>query len=193
MAVIVYGDKDLIRCFNNLPRQVQKSSCDKGLQAAGGVFKTAATAEVETEDLVLTGMLRDSMVVKRRRPRSRDKLYATVGARHRAYYVRLTRPKRSGNGFQAIPADRLTKKQAIKAGQAFMSGEKLKKVNPGRYAHLVEFGHRIAGSKGGMVKPHPFMRPAFDKSKFLATSAFKSKFRKYLVLDLQKYKFKRGI
>jgi len=47
----------------------------------------------------------------------------------------------------------------------------------GAHAHLVEFGHRIVtggklgkgGRVVGSVPPHPFMRPAYDQTKDLAT------------------------
>jgi hypothetical protein len=40
-----------------------------------------------------------------------------------------------------------------------------KKHDPFHIAHLVEFGHRIAGSDGKMVMAKAFLRPAVDKNR----------------------------
>jgi HK97 gp10 family phage protein len=40
-----------------------------------------------------------------------------------------------------------------------------KNHDPFYIAHLVEFGHAIAGTSGGRVKPYPFLRPAVDQNK----------------------------
>lgn len=38
-------------------------------------------------------------------------------------------------------------------------------TEPANYAHLVEYGHAIAGDFSGWVEAHPFLRPAWDANK----------------------------
>lgn len=38
-------------------------------------------------------------------------------------------------------------------------------TEPANYAHLVEYGHAVAGDAAGWVEAHPFLRPAWDANK----------------------------
>lgn len=42
--------------------------------------------------------------------------------------------------------------------------KKTGRTEPANYAHLVEYGHAIAGDAAGWVEPKPFMRPAWDQT-----------------------------
>lgn len=39
------------------------------------------------------------------------------------------------------------------------------RTEPANYAHLVEYGHAVAGDATGWVEGNPFMRPAFESTK----------------------------
>lgn len=39
------------------------------------------------------------------------------------------------------------------------------RTDPANYAHLVEYGHAVAGDAVAYVDPHPFLRPAWEATK----------------------------
>jgi len=182
------GDREVMRFFRKIPNKVSGLVVTKALMSSAGVYKRAGAAKVKTENLVLTGVLKDekNWVVKARKKKSKDKRLVVCGPRNQTYMVNLSNTKR-----KPIPAGG-TVAAHQKIQRAFFSGAKLKRVNPGKYAWLVEHGHAGRTKKSKPVAPHPFMEPTFTSKMGIAKSAFSSTFRKHFKAEVKKFRMKRS-
>jgi len=114
----------------------------------------------DSNDAIRTGALRKSLgYIVRRYPRV-GKLVAYIGARHIEYAASPDMKK----------ATTITGNRPLKAGES--------KVVPAKYAHLVEFGFRMAD--GSVYPARPFLRNAFESRVFVAEAKLRDGFAKAL-------------
>jgi len=159
----MFGDRRLLRAWDAMPRKAMSSrSTNIVLNAGcGAVAKAARAIAAQHSD---TGLLAKNIIVKRARRKYRGTAMAMVGVRNKLFFVRKT-AKGTWRGVSGK-----------KARERMAAGEKVRRVNPGNYAHLVEFGtgpkrpkHKRAmkmpvgfSMKAGPTQARPFLRPAFD-------------------------------
>lgn len=199
-GIKVNGIDELHGAFRRLPDIASDKIISKGVMAAGGIYKNATAAKVQTENLILTGQLRKSMMVRKVKKKFRDKRMAVVGPRSKAVFLRRT-AKGKLRGVRS----------AAQQAKYRAAGVKLYKINPARYAHLVEFGHgpphrktkydrsigkplwdlQLKAGGGGFVPPHPYMRPAYVSSISAAKAAFNRVFIASMRDEVKKFKIRR--
>lgn len=122
------------------------------LSAGGGILKTAMALQAPKD----TGLLAKSMVVKPGRSKVPNRRVVVIGPRS----LRVAMRKAKSGNWRRVSKKKLAEGDA---GVRYM--------NPGKYAHLVEFGH---GGKRP-APPHPFMRPAFDSTASAAAKKIETK------------------
>lgn len=129
-VVKVFGVSDCVAAFSDLPRTVQNRHMRIALNAAGGVIRDAAVANLPRE----TGLLRKSVKVKVRVPNASHNqkhwgrpAYAVIGPARRVVGLATT----------VLGKTRAGIKRAIKA-QTGAGSVRIRR--PSRYAHLIERG-----------------------------------------------------
>lgn len=136
LAMKVFGVNDCLAAFRELPRVVRGRGMKIGLNAAGGIIRDAAVANVPAD----TGLLRKSIKVDVKVP---DLSYNTahhgrparakIGPSTRVIGVKsYTKAGKQRKGFKTV---------RLKQGATFRSTAR----RPARYAHIVE-----KGTKRGM-------------------------------------------
>jgi hypothetical protein len=88
--------------------------------------------------------------------------------------------RRKGGLQNSIGVEKISISKTTELGLVFV-GPRRKRGYKGYAGHLVEFGHKIAGKKGGFVKPYPFMEPAFNNTKNIVEDNIKVSIGKKLV------------
>lgn len=178
-GVYVDGVRQVQSIFRKLPDKVSNMVTLKAINAAGGEFKRAAEDKVRAKNLVLTGALEKSMRVRVARKRYRDRRVAVVGPRSRVEFFKPGKTKK-------LVSARLSALERDMAQAAWKARHvtDYTRINPAKYAHLVEFGH------GGPrpAPPHPFMRPAFAAKVNAAKRAFTKQFTIGLYREAKKMK-----
>jgi hypothetical protein len=171
-GLVMRGDVELARKWAALPAKVQSAKHTRIVLNAGcGVMAraAAATAASKVHD---TGLLAKNIIVRYPKQRYAGKRIAIVGARSKMFFVRKT----------AKGKWRGVSRNKVKARRE--AGDEIRRVNPAKYAHLVEYGvhERRPKDKKAMkapwgftkkakaVGPKPFMRPAFDATSSAALS-----------------------
>ena len=72
---------------------------------------------------------------------------------------------------QSIGGIKISQRKSGEVGMVHIGPRRKKGIYYGFHGHLVEYGHRLVSSKKsgkrviGFVRPYPFMKPAFDKTK----------------------------
>lgn len=163
----VDGLKELVQQLKELPQKLQKQTLRKATTEGSQLVLRTAKAKVPVGE---TGLLKKSLGHKVGISRRTGVVYAVIGPR------------------TGIVRTRTGKKKVTKLGIRFAQAG----VKPYMYAHLVEFGHRIAkggslsdqyyqtrvkgrfargalrkratGVVAGHVPAKPFMRPALDEN-----------------------------
>lgn len=79
--------------------------------------------------------------------------------------------KNTGRLEESIGGIKISQRKSNEIGMVQVGPRRKKGTYRGYHGHLVEYGHRLVSSKKsgkrqiGFVRPYPFMRPAFDKTK----------------------------
>lgn len=143
-VVKVHGVPDTLAAFADLPRTLQNRHMRIAINAAGGVIRDAAAANVPRE----TGLLRKSLKVKARVPNASHDVrhwgkpaYAVVGPARKVVGLATTVRGVTRGGI----------KRAIKA-QSGIGAVRIRRAS--RYAHLVERGtkpHRITAKNARVL------------------------------------------
>lgn len=139
------GLKEALKALDGLSRTVRNKALRPAMTEASKLVQGAARALVPVGE---TGMLKKSLDRKVKTYRGSGVVVGIVGPR-----TGLAGARKGGKRLTAF-------------------GRKIAAlgVNPGKYAHLVEGGHRMVGHRPGLVaagavRPRPFLRPAFERSR----------------------------
>lgn len=173
----MYGLPQAVRALEELPRRLQNKHTRIALNAAGGVLKKTAVANVPKQ----SGLLGRSMGVKVKvpaasfNPKHRSKpAYAVIGPR-RGFLA----PVAKINGkVKKLSIRAATKRVVSGAGKVFAR-------NPARYAHLVHNPHNVVrgGKIVGRTKGHPFLTVAVRTSGQQALAKAEQKLRDGLEIE----------
>lgn len=184
LVVKVFGVKECIEAFADLPRTIRSRHMRIGLNAAGGIIRTAAVANAPRG---ASGLLRKSLKVKVKVPEASYNqkhwgrpAYAVVGPSRNVAGIQ-TFHKTGGRG--RIKALRVKRQNKVDTFTKSGMGVATNILRPARYAHLVEKGtkaHSITAksasalASGGTVFGRTVRHPGTKGQRFLARSVASS-------------------
>jgi HK97 gp10 family phage protein len=183
------GHVELERLFRSFPKEAMSNKIAMvALDAGAGVIKAQAASNASK--IKDTGLLSKSIKVRKAKKKGATTRLVVIGPTHMKRAFRRTK---SGK-LRGVAMKRVKEERA--------KGTKITFMDPGNYAHLVEFGtdpHIIrpknkkaitVGGEGGVLRklalhpgtdPNPFMRPAFDAKKEQAAKKTADKLNALLI------------
>lgn len=147
VSVEVKGLEITIEALGKVTNAITRKYARRGVTKAASVVSKAVKSKLVVGHGLETGLLKKSIGF--RVYTSKDGIPGAVIGPRRGFKEPVTGRKRGR-------ARLLTKRQKA----AGVAGQSLR--NPIKYAHLVEFGHGGKHPAG----PHPFMRPAYEETKY---------------------------
>lgn len=155
--ITIEGDAELMALINSIPSRVL-TECSKAMRKVAKPIIAHARGLLRRQHGLASGLLKKSIGVRAlKTDRKKMVVYMYVGPRG---------PKQSP-GFEGNQTGYHKRNGKYKTVR--------RKHVPLYIAHLVEFGHKIAG--GGYVRPYPFLRPAVDANKGNFTQEMKEALR----------------
>jgi len=131
---MISGLDEVLRKLNKLPERIQKNIVTGAIRAGAKPIVKEARALVPKD----TGTLKKSIGIKKRRSRDKNIVHFTVS------------PLAKKGGWKA---------HFIEFGTYSKFDHPMKKQRTGKLGKK----RAVIVAKGGGIKPHPFMRPAFEK------------------------------
>lgn len=156
-AIDLMGERELMRALTDLPSKVNRKTVRIALNAGGGVIKPLAMAGANM--FKRTGLLAKSIIVKQPKAKHVGSFLCVIGPKSQRRMVRKT--KRGTYRFVGKKSERQYKFKAFKK-----AATATQYINPGKYGHLLEYGHAGPGGSGRRTPAHPFMRPSWEMGKW---------------------------